>query len=278
MPTVVRCQNAEEFHEKAFDWLGQKEAENNLILGITSNILSKPFFDRQEHYFWVVEDEGRVVGTAFLTPPYKFTITEMPVEALQALANEIRNTLPGIPGVCGPQESCKRFSHYWNLKTQKSPRLEMSMRIYRLDQLETASFNAGVMKNAGEDDISRLIEWTRQFNQETQLRDQMDEKTIVEGYVREQRLYIWEDGEARAMAGYAGPTPNGLRVNMVYTPPEFRRQGYATSLVAALSQKILDSGKKFCFLYTDLFNPTSNGIYQKIGYQPVCDWSVYQFK
>jgi predicted GNAT family acetyltransferase len=58
---------------------------------------------------------------------------------------------------------------------------------------------------------------------------------------------------------------------MVYTPPHLRKQGYATSCVAALTQRMLDSGKRFCCLYTDLTNPTSNAIYQKIGYQPVCD-------
>ena len=54
--------------------------------------------------------------------------------------------------------------------------------------------------------------------------------------------------------------------------PEFRGRGYASNCVAALTQKMLDQGRKFCFLYTDLSNPTSNKIYQQIGYRPVCDW------
>jgi uncharacterized protein len=65
-------------------------------------------------------------------------------------------------------------------------------------------------------------------------------------------------------------TVSGICVSMVYTPPDLRSQGYATSCVAALTQRMLDSGKKFCCLYTDLTNPTSNAIYQKIGYEPVC--------
>ena len=47
--------------------------------------------------------------------------------------------------------------------------------------------------------------------------------------------------------------------------------------VAALSQLLLDSGRKFCFLFTDLSNPTSNHIYQAIGYRPVCDVDEYRF-
>ena len=80
------------------------------------------------------------------------------------------------------------------------------------------------------------------------------------------------------MAGFSGATPNGIRVNLVYTPPEYRKKGYATSCVAALSQTLLDQGRKYCFLFTDLANPTSNHIYQTIGYQPVCDMNDYWFE
>jgi predicted GNAT family acetyltransferase len=79
------------------------------------------------------------------------------------------------------------------------------------------------------------------------------------------------------MAGYAGPTPNGIRVGPVYTPPHLRGRGYASACVAALSQELLDTGHKFCFLFTDLLNATSNHIYQVIGYQPIVDVDMYQF-
>jgi predicted GNAT family acetyltransferase len=84
-------------------------------------------------------------------------------------------------------------------------------------------------------------------------------------------LYLWIDGEPVCFAGAAGPTPTGIRVGPVYTPPERRRRGYASACVAALSQALLDSGRQRCFLFTDLANPTSNAIYQAIGYRPVCD-------
>lgn len=269
---------AEQFHEKAGVWLAQKEAENSLTLGITSNLLSKIPADRQEHHFWIVEEEGILKGAAFWTPPYKFTITQMEKDCLIELANELRAAFPHIPGVGGPKEAAKHFSHFWNLKTQKSPRLETSMRIYQLEKVEPLPPSPGTMVQATVEDTDLLVQWTKALNEEADLNDPVDPRKIVEGYIREQRLFLWNDGQNRCMAGHSRATPHSLSVNMVFTPPDFRRQGYATSLVAALSQKILDSGKKFCFLYTDLLNPTSNGIYQKIGYQPVCDWSAYQFK
>ena len=48
-------------------------------------------------------------------------------------------------------------------------------------------------------------------------------------------------------------------------------------MVADLSQMLLDKGFKYCLLFTDLANPTSNNIYRQIGYQPVSDWNEYSF-
>ena len=85
-------------------------------------------------------------------------------------------------------------------------------------------------------------------------------------------ILLWADeGEPVSLAAWGGPTPNGIRVGPVYTPPELRGRGYATAVTAELSRRLLDGtlfegGRRFCFLYTDLANPTSNAIYERIGY------------
>src|SRR6185295_1055490 len=155
---ILHPLTAEQAREKAAAWLEQNEVQNNLILGILSNLLSKAPADRQEHHFWVVENEGAVVGAAFWTPPYKFTITTMEKEALMALANDVRNVFPNIPGIGGPKEAAKHFSHFWNLKTQRSPVLEMSMRIYQLDRVEPVVPNAGALRTAVLGDAAFLVE------------------------------------------------------------------------------------------------------------------------
>jgi hypothetical protein len=91
-------------------------------------------------------------------------------------------------------------------------------------------------------------------------------------------LGFWEDGgQGVSFAAYGNPTPHGIRIAPVYTPPEVRGRGYASACVAALSQCLLDSGRQQCYLYTDLANPTSNKIYQAIGYRPVGDAIEMQF-
>jgi predicted GNAT family acetyltransferase len=71
-------------------------------------------------------------------------------------------------------------------------------------------------------------------------------------------------------------TPNGIRIGPVYTPPEHRRHGYASAVTAGLSSRLLES-RRFCFLYTDLANPTSNKIYEQIGYRRVCEAASIAF-
>jgi uncharacterized protein len=79
------------------------------------------------------------------------------------------------------------------------------------------------------------------------------------------------------MAVAHGRTPRGARIGYVYTPPERRRRGYAGACVAALSQQLLDSGLDFCVLYADLSNPTTNALYQSMGYRALTDVRDYHF-
>ncbi len=67
-------------------------------------------------------------------------------------------------------------------------------------------------------------------------------------------------------------------MNQVYIPPGERNRGYASALTAAASRDQLERGRRFCFQFTDLANPTSNHIYQQIGYEPVRDVDMYRFE
>ena len=278
MTQVTFIPTAEKIQEKAASWLALKEVQNNVFLGVLANLLRKSPAERFEHYYWLVEQEGDLKGAAFWTPPYKLTLTEMEKDCLMALADLLRVSHPRVPGVGGPKETARHFSHLWNLKTQKPSFLEDSMRMYQLDQIAAIQSQPGRLQKAQPAETQLLTQWLGEFHKEIHLSEEVDERNMVENYIREGRLFVWEDGGFKSMGAYTGATDNGVRITMVYTPLEFRGKGYATSLVAALSRQSLDSGKKFCCLYADLLNPTSNGIYQKIGYKPVCDWNVYRFK
>ena len=126
-------------------------------------------------------------------------------------------------------------------------------------------------------ELELLTDWNIKFTRDVEQPLTGDERGMVQRAIEGGRLFVWKDPQPVSMAAWAGPTPRGVRVNMVYTPPELRRRGYASAAVSALTKRLLDSGRKFVFLFTDLSNPTSNKIYQQMGYEAVCDINEVDF-
>nr|WP_264298278.1 GNAT family N-acetyltransferase [Bacillus sp. B1-b2] len=77
------------------------------------------------------------------------------------------------------------------------------------------------------------------------------------------------DGNLVSIANATRPTKQNITINFVYTPNVFRKKGYASSCVSALTLNMLESGFGTTSLYTDITNPTSNKIYMEIGYEPL---------
>jgi predicted GNAT family acetyltransferase len=150
--------------------------------------------------------------------------------------------------------------------------------IYALTTVVDPPEPAGASRLAGPADRNLLLQWIDDFAAEV-LREgpQRDpgrhERSIdVRLGSGDAGFALWEvDGAPVSLVGFGGRTPNGIRVGPVYTPPEHRGRGYASALTARVSRLQLDRGKQFCFLYTDLANPTSNAIYTRIGYERICD-------
>lgn len=139
----------------------------------------------------------------------------------------------------------------------------------------------GRMRVAGQGDTPTVLAWLTAFADEAHGEAPHVEEAEATYRLREAdpdgAWLVWDDGGPVSLAGYGSPTPTGTRVGPVYTPPELRGRGYATSLVAELTTERLAAGLAFCFLFTDLGNPTSNAIYAKIGYKPVADWDLWSF-
>jgi predicted GNAT family acetyltransferase len=81
-----------------------------------------------------------------------------------------------------------------------------------------------------------------------------------------------------AVAGVSPAAAGVARVGPVYTPPAARGRGYGSAVTATASQAAIDAGASHVVLYTDLSNPTSNAIYQAIGYRPDHDADEVAFR
>jgi len=275
-----RFGSVEAFLAVAEEFLVAREAEHSLILGICNTLLTSPGVYRDPPYLAAVIDGGRVVGVSTQTPPWDIALSEMDDAAAVDAVVEDRIGEPP-PGVIGPAALARRFAEAWSHRTGVPNRIAMRERAFRLRAVIAPKPAPGGMRAAGPADRDLVFDWLVRFVDEALGGDsaadigQMADRWVAGGN-RTMQLWI-DDGDPVSMTGVGARTPNGIRIAPVYTPPDRRGRGYASNLAAAAAQAELDVGRTFVFLSTDLANPTSNRIYQAIGFEPVTDVDRYTF-
>jgi predicted GNAT family acetyltransferase len=285
---LIHFQDPEEFQKITRNFLLEHEAENNLPIGILASIISGEYLEKTP-YMGLVEENGVPILVMICTPPYPvlFTYREIPPprDVLLSVLKDLREKLgEDFTGITGNKILSAELVRIWKELTNQLAEVKIAMRIYKLDQVIPPKEVPGKMRPMVKSDRELLLNWYANFIRDTS-GEEPDPKQVekqVGRYLNAdpglRGLMIWEvDGKPVSMSGYSGPTPNGIRIGAVYTPEHLRRKGYATACTAALSQYLLDQGSSFCFLFTDLLNPTSNHIYQQIGYRPICDVDRYDF-
>jgi hypothetical protein len=265
------------FLQRAHTFLEKFEAENNLLLGISSWLAAHPEQIEQPPCFITVEENGEAQAAAMMTPPHNLVLTRAKRDALIEIADKILTEQIHLPGVNGPAETSQTFVGIWNSKTGRQFRVHRALRLYQAQQVIRPLPLNGRLRLAQDNDANTLHDWVQEFNAdigEPQSAD--DASKALQRFLADRRLYVWEDKVLCSTAACSGPTPHGGRISLVYTPPELRRKGYATACVTSLSKALLDSGKTFCCLFADASNPTSNSLYQQIGYVRVCDFTEFR--
>jgi uncharacterized protein len=276
---VALVRDPAEFLREAEPFLLADEARHNLMLGIAGNIRSGSIYE--DFRLWLVRDRGEVVAAAVRTPPYNLILAQpRSPQALAALADAVAGER--LPGVVGAQPEATEFAELWTRHTASSTRTSMRQGVYAVDRVAALPAAPGSARVATAADRELARRWWIAFAEEAHHeggpgRDRAGEMIDFRLASPTAGILLWEDdGMPVSLAGWGGPTPNGIRVGPVYTPPELRGRGYATALTAELSRCLLDGrlfvdGRRFCFLYTDLANPTSNAIYERIGYRRVAE-------
>ncbi len=278
---LTHCPSAEVFLDLALEPLLQDEEENNLILGISMRVREGRQYGDADPLFLVVHDGDELVAAAIRTPPHNMILhcREDRLQALDVLADHLVEIGHALPGASGTVPIVDAFCKAWKKRTQQTAFLQVSQRIYALTRVIPPANVSGDLRWAQESDVPLLAKWFLGFCEEAVPSDPPTDPAMnVRRFIETGRLALWEDGRAVSMAGSSRGTPNGATVSAVYTPPEFRKHGYASACVAALSQALLADGNRFCTLYTDLSNPTSNKIYQDVGYRPIADCAMVGFE
>lgn len=268
--------NAADFLAATGDILRSDEVRYGLLYGIAQRVADAPnFYGDEAPWFCTVGDDTGICALAWRTPPFPVGLAwyaGYPEEAASPLIEAIRSHWQVIPGVVGDREVTDLFAESWCHTCGLTVQSTMAQRIYRLDTVNNVPPAPGRMRLAGMADKDLVSNWIHAFNIDCFGESYNQPERDITPVIENGEIYLWEDGRMPvSMSIKTRPTDHGMTIGYVYTPPEQRRKGYATACVAGVCREILNSGFDFCTLYTDLSNPTSNSIYMKIGFKPVCD-------
>lgn len=234
-------------------------------------------------YFATVRAGPKLAAAALMTPPFGVIVqsqSSSPQTALLPIAENMRADRWPVPFVNGEAHAADAFAKLWQSLAGAEVKKTIRERVYQLDHVIAPHWPAGVFRLANRNDLKLLTAWVDDFHSEALPHNPpIDARDWAFTAITDGDVYFWEaNGEPVSMARKSRGTQHGQSIGPVFTPLAFRGRGYASAVTAKLSQLILSSGKRFAMLFTDLSNPTSNSIYQKIGFKPVCDYNQHVFK
>ncbi|MED0936247.1 GNAT family N-acetyltransferase [Bacillus mobilis] len=257
------------FKEEVTPFLEKNEQENNLILGVLQ-------MGQQPIFMGVVKQEEEIAIVFLQTEEKKQIIvatSEIKEEDIVELAKKLAEVYPNVPGLIGNKKIVQRLAEEIAAIENKKTNVAMEQGVYELKQVKKKWNGDGIFREVSSEELPLIEQWIYQFCEDVKLPTTKEEaKQTAHTFITNRRLFGLEvDGKLVSVAAKTRPTTNNITVNFVYTPKEARKKGYASSCVAALSQRMLDEGYKTTTLYTDLANPTSNKIYQQIGYEQIAE-------
>ena len=275
-----------EFLAAAGVFLRAERARNTVFLTVTETMRVSPAqYHGGDHAdparlplfgWWTVADGVR--GAFMHTPNFPLLLTAVPATVAADLAAQ---TLAGrpLPGINAYPEAANAFGAAWREQTGGRVAMHRKMRLYRLAGLSwPLPMPDGAPRTAGEGDVALLTDWLTAFGREVNEVERGDLVASIRERFSYGGLTLWEaDGRPVSVAGLTRRAVGMVRVGPVYTPPELRGHGYASAATAEVSRSALAAGAEEVLLYTDLANPVSNAIYERIGYQEIEDRVVLSF-
>lgn len=250
-----------------------------------------------ERFGLTVEDDGstsdgaisdgaeRCLLAALQTPPYglvvhvRHDINDSTLDTLVQRVLDVWQQRGLEPSnVLGPKEVAEAIAMEWARRHGLVATPRLRMRLYELLKMIPPPSRAGHLRRAHQADEPLVREWFYCFNKEALgMDDAKAAETMARHRIAAGEIYLWQEDTAVSMAARSRATESSVSVGHVYTPPGARGQGLAACCVAALSQSLLDEGFLRCTLFTDLNNPVSNRVYQRLGYRPLGDFNELVF-
>jgi predicted GNAT family acetyltransferase len=270
--------SAERFSERAGELLAARP-DHNVLATVLASVRSHPHHHPQALFATVENAAGDIVAAALRTPPRPLLASVMERQAAELLMDEWLRADPGLEGLTGPEPVASQLAAAWQRLTGRGVMATFDEAAYRLERVIPPVRPApGSLRACHEADRELLVRWSTAFGHEAGVYAD-DADLFVERRLDHGGLFLWEDsGTAVSMVGVNLAVAGVVRLGPVYTPPERRNRGYASSAVAAASENALAADASACMLFADLANPTSNAIYSALGYERFADWREYELE
>ncbi|MER6165033.1 GNAT family N-acetyltransferase [Streptomyces violaceorubidus] len=270
------------FLAHAEDFLHSRPALHTVPLTVTEALRTRgaDTYGAEAPVFGWLERAGEVRAAFFRTPPRRLYLTPLTPEEADTLAAHLVGLGGLLPGVSADRDTATAFAEAWQRHTGATPTLHERERLYRLGTLTPPEPHPkGRGRIARERDREQLMLWHREFVADIGGTPAADNSSWADTRIAHGRVRLWEtpDGTPVSMAGMTPMVAGQIRVAPVYTPAHLRGRGYAGAATVEVSRAALAAGAEEVLLFADLANPTSNGLYQRIGYRPVADFAVYGF-
>jgi len=275
--TVVRHSDPDRFLAAAGPALARDPASASFFHSLALGLKRHPPPAAERVYLATCADAGSVAAAVQRAENAVIVETAVPALAAQ-FADDLADEHPTLQGVGGPHAACEAFAQRWHERTRRAHVVRVHMRHHMLTAVAPVPAIAGRMRSATQDDLDWLLEASLAFITDAGIPDSPARVARnVPQFLARGRYRLWDDDGPAAFAGWSDAGDDAARIAPVYTPPGRRRRGYATALVAALSQELLDAGRARLFLMTDLSNPTANAIYARIGFRRVSELYHFDF-
>ena len=272
------------FQTAADEYLAADPLRCTVLLNVADRVRRQgpfAFDDVQPARFgwWRAEVGGTVAGAFVHTPPFRPSLGPMPDAAARALALKWLSGGTAVAGVMGATAAARALASEWTARDGRWS-VFRKQRLYRLEELLLPPMDEDAEPRlATVRDVLLVSRWYEGFAVESGQPAGRDYRAEAARRVGAGQIALWEVGrEPVSMAGFSPVVLGQGRVAPVYTPPELRGRGYAAGATAAATAALLTAGAKDVLLFTDLANPTSNALYQRLGYRPVDDWVSLDFR
>ncbi|WPO73088.1 MULTISPECIES: GNAT family N-acetyltransferase [unclassified Streptomyces] len=271
------------FHARAEEFLSSAPAPHTALLSVTDTLRERglqAYGEGAPQFGTYADGAGRVRGAFLRTPPHRLLLSPVAPEAADILARQLADSGHALPGVVADRDTAEAFARAWEKHTGATATPGHRQRLYRLAALTPPEpAPPGRARLADDGDRALLERWHGEFAEAVGEPAVMGSGAWVDSRLAHGGVTLWEtpDGTPAAMAGVTRRIAGQVRVAPVYTPAALRGRGYGGAATVAVTRAALDAGAAEVLLFTDLANPTSNGLYQRIGYRPVGDFTQYDF-